>query len=540
MELQSLTVADLRSELRLFAEDAVRQELLSLKESLVLELRGSPGEVSPDANRDFEAKARPPVQLFAQAAHRAANGGNGRDPYSAVADLDEMLQARSSRRSRLLTLGEGNEGLDRGQGVPEISGCQAWCQSLTESHGFEVASGSFVMLNAAWIGFCTDWVARNWTSNLPLQFHLIDYAFCFAALIELILRMFAAGSTFFCNDNYRWNIFDFTVVSTQVLDVLLTIMHTGRGGSSAKSAMSSIRILKLARVLRIARIASAFPELHVLISSIMDSLNSLFWTMFLICVFIYAVGIIITQLVAEHKIEIGREAMEEQEALLEFYGTLDQAMVSLYMIISEGIHWSELMEPLATHISPSIKYLFVVFVGFQLFAMMNIITACFVDNAMKIAVAAERKEVVDSIWTLIEGNGTVVDGERVLTEEDFVQFYDTENVQRFLGLIHAKQATNPKEVFSYLDKDGDGAMNINEFIASCDELIGASKGMALASLGKELKNDMKVMGDRLEEVQSVTFKQMETQQLQLQELGTNLRCEIRAASSLKVPASPPA
>jgi len=504
-----------------------------MKDSLVRELQGFPGEVSIDAKRDFETQARPPVQRRAQAAHRAANNSGGRDPYSAVADLDEMLQARSGR-SRPLALGEGNEGLVP---LPRVSGFRLWCQNLTESHAFEVASGSFVMLNAAWIGFATDWAARNWTIDLPVQFHIVDFGFCFGALLELILRLIAAGSSFCCNSNYRWNIFDFSVVTTQVLDVLLTYFHIGTGGESEKNAISAIRILKLARVLRIARIASAFPELHVLISSIMDSLNSLFWTMFLIFVFIYAVGIIITQLVAEHKVAVGHEAMKDQEQLLEFYGTLDQAMVSLYMIISEGIHWSELMEPLATHISPSIKYLFVVFVGFQLFAMMNIITACFVDNAMKIAVAAERKEVVDSIWAMIEG-GTVLDGERVLTQEDFVEHYETESIQRFLGLIHAKNLTNASEVFSYLDKNGDGSLNIHEFLACCDELIGPSKGMALASLGKELRKNMKVMGAMIEEVQSVSFQQMQAHQAQLQELASNLRFEIRAASALKVPPVP--
>eukprot|EP00930_Biecheleria_cincta_P097269 TRINITY_DN88994_c0_g1_i1.p1 TRINITY_DN88994_c0_g1~~TRINITY_DN88994_c0_g1_i1.p1 ORF type:complete len:598 (-),score=108.91 TRINITY_DN88994_c0_g1_i1:58-1779(-) len=551
MELQSLTVEDLRSELKQFAEHAVRQELLSMKDSLVRELQGFSGEplaptsrysrvpvpcrsnVSLEAKCDFEAQARPVVQLLAQAAHRAANNGGGRDPYSAVADLDDMLRARTGR-SRPLVLDEGSEGL---YPLPRVSGFRLWCQNLTESHAFEVASGSFVMLNAAWIGFATDWAARNWTTDVPMQFHFVDFGFCFGALMELILRLIAAGSSFCCNSNYRWNLFDFIVVTTQVLDVCLTYFHIGKGGSSEKNAISAIRILKLARVLRIARIASAFPELHVLISSIMDSLNSLFWTMFLIFVFIYAVGIIITQLVAEHKVAVGHEEMEHQEQLLEYYGTLDQAMVSLYMIISEGIHWSELMEPLAKHISPSIKYLFVVFVGFQLFAMMNIITACFVDNAMKIAVEAERKEVVDSIWTMIEG-GTVIDGERVLTREDFVEHYETESIQRFLGLIHAKNAADASEVFSYLDKNGDGSLNINEFLACCDELIGPSKGMALASLGKELKKNMKAMGAMIEEVQSISCKQMQTQQAQLQELASNLRFEIRAASSLKAPPIP--
>ena len=43
----------------------------------------------------------------------------------------------------------------------------------------------------------------------------------------------------------------------------------------AKSrALRGLRVLKLVRILRIARIASVFPELHILISSIMAPLRT--------------------------------------------------------------------------------------------------------------------------------------------------------------------------------------------------------------------------------------------------------------------------
>ena len=45
----------------------------------------------------------------------------------------------------------------------------------------------------------------------------------------------------------------------------------------------------------------------------MDSLQSLFWTMVLIFACLYAVAVVITQLVSDHKIAVGKESMEASE-----------------------------------------------------------------------------------------------------------------------------------------------------------------------------------------------------------------------------------
>jgi len=271
------------------------------------------------------------------------------------------------------------------------------------------------------------------------------------------------------------------------------------------------------RILRIARIATVFPELHVLISSIVDSLYSLVWVLVLILSFLYAVAICITDLVNEHKLETGKEVMEEhQEALLEYFDTMDTTMISLYMIISEGIHWGELVEPLAEHITPWMRLVFVIFVGFQLFAMMNVITACFVDNAMKIATKAERDEVLSSLRGLMaEGALYRGHGDDEISEEVFHASFDQPGMTRFLDLAGCDN-DDPVQVYKVIDEHAAGILSTGDFMKRCGNLIGSSSAMQVAASTAEIKALLKQEMTRLEDSQK---KQFEAQKSQFEALA---------------------
>lgn len=186
------------------------------------------------------------------------------------------------------------------------SAMQTCCRAVLNSHYFDVLSAWLVVFNALWIGLSTDWVARNWSQNMPDWFHYGDWAFCISAIGALFIRMCGQGLHFFYEDHWRWNLFDTIVVATQVADLGGSVLERSATGGPSHPSLQGLRVLKLVRILRIARIASVFPELHILISSIMDSLQSLFWTMVLIFACLYAVSVVITQLVSDHKIAVGR------------------------------------------------------------------------------------------------------------------------------------------------------------------------------------------------------------------------------------------
>lgn len=388
------------------------------------------------------------------------------------------------------------------------SAMQTCCRAVLNSHYFDVLSAWLVVFNALWIGLSTDWVARNWSQNMPDWFHYGDWAFRISAIGELFIRMCGQGLHFFYEDHWRWNLFDTIVVATQVADLGGSVLERSATGGPSHPSLQGLRVLKLVRILRIARIASVFPELHILISSIMDSLQSLFWTMVLISACLYAVSVVITQLVSDHKIAVGKEGMEAggKEEMLEFFGSLDTTMISLYMVISEGIHWKELMDPLAENMGSWVRVVFVAFTGFELFAMMNIITACFVDSAMKIAANAEKQECLDSLWGLLDQEA-VYDAKiqkKVVTKEQFIGNYGEPSMTKFLDLINA-HTEDPKQVFAMIDRDGDGTLTAPEFLICCERLMGPSK----ASMLVKIANEQRV--------------KMETQERQLQKIGAEMK-----------------
>lgn len=467
----ALTLEDLRRELRVFAEDTMRQEMKAVIASMVHELR----DAESSGSADTEAQSLPVPQMAADATHCAAAAAET-DGYT------ELQQTAVGTQVRTLSA-EGQEEIRRPKEADVPPSCVA---HIVHHQVFELLSATIVILNSLWIGIAADWTARRWDSQLPEYFHTIDVFFCIVAVMEISLRIADAGSGFLQASG--WNLFDTVVVSTQVIDVVMThlVSHVKSKGGGI---MSLFRILKLARILRIARVASHFPQLHVLIRSIADSFANLFWTMILVFAFNYAAAILITHVVSDYKIEIGREKiLEESKDMEDLYGNMMRTMVSLFMIISGGIGWNDLMLPLSENISPLFKYFFVCLTGFQMFGMMNVITACFVDNALKIAATTELKHMLNSLWAVFgnkDNEGDEMDSNQAVTAEDFVDNFGRPEMSKFLEMIHAKQGIDAIEVFAMMDKDGDGSLSINEFVTCCDHIIGPAKGSALASLAKD-------------------------------------------------------
>lgn len=424
-----------------------------------------------------EAPARPAPELQRSANHGMMPGSDESERMLQLSDGHERKHTHHGSKKTFTPAGKAALQVN----AHATTGSSTLFETLSHyaflliaHYAFDYASALLVILNATWIGYQTDYIATTWAETKPGYFKTGDNLFCLLAVIEVMIRMTAEGCDFFVGQGWRWNWFDLILAGSQVVDVASCILFPGGGQNEA---LRLLRVCKLVRIARIARIAAAFPQLHVLIASVVDSMSALFWTLLLICAFLFAVSIAITQVVNEHKMEHGLEYMEaHQESILEYYGSLPDTMLSLYMVISEGIHWSELMEPLAEHVSPYMKIVFVVFVAFQLFAMMNVITAIFVDNAMKIAGKEERDQVLSHLWTEMS---TAVGVSGCVTPEVFAAHFESPPMQRFLELTGA-EAEDADTVFKLIDGSGDGELDASEFITCCARLVGPARALQAA------------------------------------------------------------
>lgn len=57
------------------------------------------------------------------------------------------------------------------------------------------------------------------------------------------------------------NSFDFVIVTSSIIDIIMLVVVSGEGGGSSFAALRMLRMLRLMRVARLGRLAARFPAL---------------------------------------------------------------------------------------------------------------------------------------------------------------------------------------------------------------------------------------------------------------------------------------
>lgn len=234
-----------------------------------------------------EAPARPAPELQRSANHGMMPGSDESERMLQLSDGHERKHTHHGSKKTFTPAGKAALQVN----AHATTGSSTLFETLSHyaflliaHYAFDYASALLVILNATWIGYQTDYIATTWAETKPGYFKTGDNLFCLLAVIEVMIRMTAEGWDFFVGQGWRWNWFDLILAGSQVVDVASCILFPGGGQNEA---LRLLRVCKLVRIARIARIAAAFPQLHVLIASVVDSMSALFWTLLLICAFLF-------------------------------------------------------------------------------------------------------------------------------------------------------------------------------------------------------------------------------------------------------------
>jgi len=164
---------------------------------------------------------------------------------------------------------------------------------------FENSTLMVISVNALWLAIDTD---NNTASTLldatPL-FFVADNLFCVYFFGEWLTRYMAFKHK---RDGLKdaWFVFDSILVGLMVAETwLLTLFLLIKGGEGNPLGNASIlRLLRLLRLSRLAKMLRSMPELLILIKGMGASMKSVFYTMLLLCTFMYVFAIAFTQLTA--------------------------------------------------------------------------------------------------------------------------------------------------------------------------------------------------------------------------------------------------
>jgi len=371
---------------------------------------------------------------------------------------------------------------------------------IVESAYFDYLSAVLIMLNAISLGLQTDYMARELTAEEPLVLAVIEKIFCFCFTAELVLRLIVHRLQFFWMPGWRWNLFDCLIVGMQLAEEVVAIIAvicgssdgymqtseqsdgSGRdddGGAANFSVLRVIRVLRLVRIVRLARIMHLISELRTIVVSIFSSMQSLMWTMALLLIIIYIIAVYITQMVTDHMVNGDTEhLMGDLSELRRLYGSVGRSILSLFQFISGGISWDLGLDPLMVQISPWLGILFSLYIGFAIFALMNITTGVFVENALKTANKDQELFLMhhaDQLFRKVD-----LDQSGDISWDEFSSQLETQEMQLYFKAIDLDPC-EADDLFKIIDFDGKGTIDADEFVYGCLRLRGTARAIDLAA-----------------------------------------------------------
>jgi voltage-gated sodium channel len=178
---------------------------------------------------------------------------------------------------------------------------------VAESHGFQNFILGVILVTAVIVGLET---SETLVERYGGLFELVDLVVQTVFVCEIVIRLLAhwPGIGRFFRDG--WNVFDLAVVAASLLP---------QAGAFAMVA-------RLARLMRVTRLISVFPELRLIVSTMLRSIPSMGHILMMLGLLLYVYGI------------LGFYLFREQDP--ERWGTLGAALLTLFQMLTlEG--WVE-------------------------------------------------------------------------------------------------------------------------------------------------------------------------------------------------------
>eukprot|EP00913_Durusdinium_trenchii_P006892 g6483.t1 len=443
---------------------------------------------------------------------RMSRTETGKDEEGPQMSWKKLVIDDAQHEQRAIALSEQRREL--AQKAPEVEedkgdeahrGTLAMMERFVESSRFEAVVAAVLISNSIFMGVQLQLAADSYgvASQTDIEsdtaFVAVNTVYALLFTVELVFRIIAHRMSFFCTSDRAslfWNYLDISLVISSLLEVILVIAISVDGVDLGMSnRLRALRIIRLARLIRMMRAMRFFRGLRTLVYSIFYTLKALIWSLILLLMMMYLVGILLTDAVLAHVARFPTPdeiPVDSDEAVLyESFGSLHLAMHSLFRSITGGVDWAVYARAFA-QVNWMWTYLFTSFIAFSVFAVLNVMTGVFCQRATELAerdkeaqlmaMQIETEHIMDEARRLFRSFDVVRQGSLTLMEvELMLQDEDVKAALAALDLV----VYDPWRFFRLLDLNGNGAVTEEEFVEGCLRLRGPARTFDVASLAEE-------------------------------------------------------
>mmetsp|Transcript_62719 Transcript_62719/g.141604 ORF Transcript_62719/g.141604 Transcript_62719/m.141604 type:complete len:464 (+) Transcript_62719:48-1439(+) len=400
---------------------------------------------------------------------------------------------------------------------------------LVLSSGFEIIMSVLIVLNC---------VAIAWRADLPSNSGVqaqvsegLQYFFTVSFLLELLLRMVAWGWTMILDSENHLDIF---LVTLGVVGNLI-MTPAQLPGSEIVRKLTVLRTLRLVRLATMVRFRPEFKDMWSLLQGLKESFETLVWTYVMMGCVLYFFAILATSLIGK------QDAFKDVPIASEYFGDVLRSMLTLFQVMTLD-SWSDMVRELMA-VQAWVVVFFLVFISIAVFVLMNLVTAIIVEHAFTSGKADERDRAIraerekDKELEQLEAFFQIIDkdGNGMITMDELTVASKNRRVeQRFEKLgVSMKEL---EELWEILD-DGDGELNLVEFIDGIRKLKGEAKAKDVMHMAKELLM-LETSVQSIDESMDVSRHKMKKMELLLSRTRTDIaalhRTMTRAKDAVKL------
>merc|ERR1712176_958945 len=185
-----------------------------------------------------------------------------------------------------------------------------------------------------------------------------------------------------------------------------------------------------------------------------------------------------------------KEGMPDQwvEKISLSYGNLVSACVTLIASISGGLDWVEASWPLL-QIDPMYLIIYLGFVMFCVFGLMNVLTGIFVANTKEVSQVdrdvvirsqlKDRKSFANQLKAVLRSIDK--DDSGSISKKELLEHLSSPEFYAYLKTLDVT-VSDAKGVFNLLDVNGAAEVNIDEYVLSLMRFQGSARAVDVATL----------------------------------------------------------
>lgn len=422
---------------------------------------------------------------------------------------------------------------------PPREGCLA---GLVFSRWFQMLSVTVILVNSVSIALSADYEIQNLGQEATLVQQNVELALTLFYVVELFLKLMVNRLYFFVNEDSLWNCFDFVLVMFSIVEYAVKIhlevtgTDSGGGGGMNVGFLRMLRLCKIAKVLRVFRTLRFFTELRLMMDCVLGSFINVFWCLAMIVFVLYVFSLLIVQGLTEYLLtEVDNLTEAYKDQYVRFFGSVSNAVITLFQATTAGIDWSEAFVVLrVAGVFPSICFL--TYVIIFTISVWNIVTSTFVEKAMKLAQPdlesmihekniKDAKDAGDLARLFLPFTSKNDEGDDVISFEQIPAAADQPRFRQDLT-VRGVDIKNVEIFFKMLSAVNEGGVKLQTLVSACVRMKGVATSIDLQSVSFEIQMISSVMEQKFKEQDSYLFSiqqlLLERQDLELPSQGWNV------------------